>query len=73
MFSYMILSLSVTIDTVGKMGQGNLHALFHSELETCLVGGISAARASLIGDIQIDCGYMDTEKYMSQCIHLLWM
>lgn len=36
MFLYMILCLSVTIYIVSKMGWGNLHALFHWGLETCL-------------------------------------
>ncbi len=39
MFLYVILCLSVTIDIVWKMEWGNLHALFHWGLETCLAGG----------------------------------
>lgn len=36
MFLYMISCLSVTVNIVWKMGWGNLHALFHWGLETCL-------------------------------------
>lgn len=49
MFLYMILCLSVTIDIVWKMGWGNLHALFHWGLETCLAGRNLCCRSSPYG------------------------